>query len=131
MFVAWSPIRSMFFEQKRRCAQLHHVREQIAEDRVLQRVEVGVSLPDVVRALGVAPDICVEHVLQQFERNPGHVPEADDGARDPRLAADLDRALGDVFGEIADPLQIAGDVNGPDQLAQVEAPTFRAYRVAT
>ena len=46
--------------------------------------------------------------------------EADDGARDARLDADLDRALGDVLGEIADPLEIACDANGADDLAQVD-----------
>ena len=51
--------------------------------------------------------------------------EADDGARNPRLGADLDRALGDVLGEIADPFEIAGDPNGSDQLAQVDR-----YRLA-
>jgi hypothetical protein len=40
-------------------------------------------------------------------------------ARDSRLGGDLHRALGDVLGEIADPLQIAGDANGPEKLAQV------------
>ena len=34
--------------------------------------------------------------------------------------ADLDRALGDVLGEIADPFEIARDPNGADDLAQVD-----------
>ena len=33
--------------------------------------------------------------------------------------ADLDRALGDVLGQIPDPLEVARDPNGPDDLAQV------------
>ena len=36
------------------------------------------------------------------------------------LGADPDRALGDILGEIADPLQIAGDANRPDQLPEVD-----------
>ena len=34
--------------------------------------------------------------------------------------ADLERALGDVLGEVAHPLKIAGDPNGADDLAQVD-----------
>ena len=49
-----------------------------------------------------------------------HVLDADDGARNPEFEADLDRALGDVLGQISDPLEIAGDANGADDLAQVD-----------
>jgi len=51
--------------------------------------------------------------------------EADDRARNPRPGADLDRALGNVLGEIADPFEIARDADRPDQLAQVDR-----YRLA-
>ena len=37
----------------------------------------------------------------------------------PRLRTDLHRALGDVLGEVADPLEVAGDPNGADQLAKI------------
>ena len=99
---------------------LHHVGQQIAEHRIFQRVEIGVALPDLARPLGVALRVGVEHVLHQLGRDLVHVPEADDGARNARFGADLDRALGDVLGEIADPLEIAGDPDGADQLAQVD-----------
>ena len=36
------------------------------------------------------------------------------------LGADLDRALGDVLGEVAHPLEIARDPDGADDLAQVD-----------
>ena len=36
------------------------------------------------------------------------------------MGADLDRALGDVLGEIADPLEVAGDADGADQFAQID-----------
>ena len=45
--------------------------------------------------------------------------EANDGVREPRLGTDLYCPLGDVFGEIADPLKVAGDADGPDYLAQI------------
>ena len=99
---------------------LHHVGQEIAEHRVFEGVEIDVALPDLARALGVALGVGVEHVLHQFGRDLVHVLEADDGARNPRLGADLDRALGDVLGEVADPLEIAGDADGADQLAQID-----------
>ncbi len=46
--------------------------------------------------------------------------EADDLAPGARLAADLERTLGDVLGEIADPFEIAGDADRADDLAQVD-----------
>ena len=117
----------------------HHVGEQVAEHPILQRVEFGVALPDRAGALDVALRIGVEHVLQQFGRDFVHVLEADDRARQSRLDADPDRALGDVLGEIADALEIAGDADRADDLAQVHrhrlaardgedrrAPRFRA-----
>ena len=48
------------------------------------------------------------------------MPEADDGARHTRLDADLDRALGDVFGEIAHAFEIARDADGADELPKVD-----------
>ena len=33
---------------------------------------------------------------------------------------ELDRALGDILGEIADPLEVAGDADGADQLPEVD-----------
>ena len=94
--------------------------KQIAEHRIFERVEFGVPLPDVERPLDVALGVGVEHVLHQFGREFVHVLDADDGARRPAFHADLERALGDVLGEIADPLEIAGDPNGADDLAQVD-----------
>ena len=99
---------------------LHHVGQEIAEHRILERVEVDVALPDLARPLGVALRVGVEHVLHQFGRDLVHVLEADDGARNPGFGADLDRALGDVLGEVADPLEIARDANGADQFAKID-----------
>ena len=46
--------------------------------------------------------------------------QADDRARHPRFDADLERALGDVLGEVADPLEVAGDADRADDLAQID-----------
>ena len=67
----------------------HHVGQQVAEHRVLERVELRVVLPHRARALDVALRIGVEHVLHQLGGDVVHVLEADDGARHPRLEADL------------------------------------------
>ena len=37
-----------------------------------------------------------------------------------RFGANLERTLGDVLGEIADSLEIAGDANGADELPEVD-----------
>ena len=127
MLVAWSPIRSMFFEQNSRWAQngdvariFHHVGEEIAKHRVLERVELGVALPHRARALGVALGIGVEHVLQQLGRDVVHVAGGRRSRAAPRFDADLQRALGDVLGEVADPLEVAGDADRADDLAQID-----------
>ena len=99
---------------------LHHVGQKVAEHRILQRVEFDVALPDRARALGIALRVGVEHVLHQLGGDVVHVLQADDRARHARFGADLDRALGDVLGEIADPLEIAGDADRADDLAQVD-----------
>ncbi len=79
---------------------LHHMREQIAEHRVFERVEIDVARPHIERPLDVALGVGVEHVLHQFGRELIHVLDADDRARDPGFDADLDRTLGDVLGQI-------------------------------
>ena len=40
------------------------------------------------------------------------------GTRD--SGANLDRALRNVLGEVADPFEVAGDADGADQLAQID-----------
>ena len=99
---------------------LHHVGQEVAKHRVFERVEVDVALPHLARPLGVALRISVEHVLHQFGRDLVHVPDSDDCARDPGFDADLDGALGDVLGEVPDPLEIAGHADDPDQLPEID-----------
>ena len=84
-----------------------------------KRVEIDVALPDVERPLDVALGVGVEHVLHQFGGEIVHVLDADNGPRHPRFDADLDRAPGDVLGQIPHPLEVARDPNGADDLAQV------------
>ena len=69
---------------------------------------------------GVALRIGVEHVLQLHGGDVMHRLEADDGARNARLPGDLGRALGDIFREVANPLDIGGNADRADDLAQVD-----------
>ena len=107
---------------------LHHVGQQIAEHRILERVEFDVALPDRAGALDVALGVGVEHVLQQFGGDVVHMLEADDLRAAARLAADLERTLGDVLGEIADAFEIAGDADRADDLAQIDRHRLAARR---
>ena len=116
----------MFFEQNKRWAQSVMLRgssiicvRRSRNTEVLQRVEIDVPLPDVARPLDVALGIGVEHVLHQFGREIVHVLDADDRVRAAAFHADLERAPGDVLGEISDPLEIARYPNRADDLAQV------------
>ena len=46
--------------------------------------------------------------------------EADDRARHAGLDGDLERALGDVLGEVADAFEVAGDADRADDFAQID-----------
>src|SRR5271165_304316 len=72
---------------------LHHVRQQITEDRVFQGVKVGVPLPHLARPLDVALGIGVEHVLHEFSCHFVHVLDVDDGAGNARFDAILTERL--------------------------------------
>ncbi len=49
-----------------------------------------------------------------------HVLDADDGAGNSGFDANLERALGNVLGQVTHPLEIAGDSNGADDFPQVD-----------
>ena len=46
--------------------------------------------------------------------------EADDRARNRCLRTDLHRAFRDILGQVTDSLEVAGDADGDDELAQVD-----------
>jgi len=119
------PLDVLGAEQKVRAERdiawiLHHVREEVAEHGILKRVEVDVELPDLPRPFRITLGVCVEHVLQEFGRVLVHMPEADDRAGNSQFRANLDRALRDVLGEVADPFEVSGHANGANQLAEVD-----------
>ena len=59
------------------------------------------------RLVGIALGVGVEHVLELAQRQLDHVAEPDQQRLRMALAGDRQRPLGDVLGEIADPLEIA------------------------
>src|ERR1700730_3550434 len=75
--------------------------------------------PNPTRARGIALGISVEHVIQKNRRRFMHRPKPDGGARYVPLRVDLDRALGDVLGEVPNPCEIAGKADGGDDLAEI------------
>ena len=127
MLVAWSPIRSTFFEQNSRWAQNEMLRGSsimwVRRSRNTESSSASISASrshTVPRALGVALGVGVEHVLHQLGGDVVHVAQADDRARHPRFDADLQRPFGDVLGQVADPLEVAGDPDRADDLAQID-----------
>ena len=127
MLVAWSPMRSMFLAQNSRWMQnadvariLHHVGQELAEQRVVDGVDLLVAAPHRERLGDVAPRVGVEHVLELGEHQLGHVLDAAHHLLRLELAVEHHDALGDVLGEIADPLEIVGDAQRADDLAQVD-----------
>src|ERR1700722_284595 len=97
----------------------HHVGQEVAEHRILERVQLDVALPNGTGALDVALRVSVEHVLQQFGRHFVHMLEADDRPRYARFDPDPDRALGDVLGKVAYAFEIAGDADRAYDFTQV------------
>ncbi len=98
---------------------LHHVREQLPEQGVVHGVDLLVVAPHGERLVGVAFHVAVEHVLELAERQVGHVLEARHQALGVVLPGDGKGALGDVLGEVADALEITGDLQHGHDVAQV------------
>src|SRR5436190_11551501 len=99
---------------------LHHVGQQLAKERGVQRVDSAVGPPHLERRGVVAVAIgradiseLIAHARRQRSKARR---DLDRGG----LLADGNDALGDVLGQIADALQIAGDADGRHDLAQVD-----------
>ena len=89
---------------------LHHEGQQLAEDLLLQRVDLVVLAAHPARQLGVAADERVEALLHHALRQLGHARQVDVGL-ELGLPVQLDRALGDVDGLVADALEVGGDLH--------------------
>ena len=98
---------------------LHHEGEEVAEDAVFQRVEFGVAHPHGAGAFDVAMGVGVEHVFEEERGCFVHRLQADGGPRHARFGCDDDGAFRDVLGKVADTLEIGGDADRGDDLAQI------------
>jgi hypothetical protein len=99
---------------------LHHVGQELAEERRVERIDMAVALPDVERTLEVVLRIGVEHVLELLHDEIGDVLHADDDLLGLEAVRDGENALGAVLRHVADALEIARDADRRDDLAQVD-----------
>ena len=88
---------------------LHHVGEQDAEHRAVQRVHLVVAQADLAAGRGVAADERLERVGQHLARQPRHLDDLGLGRDRPALVQPLGR-LGDVDRVVAHPLEVVGDL---------------------
>src|SRR5438132_14308257 len=100
----------------------HHVGQQLAEDLLLQRVHLGVLGADLARQLGVPTDEGVQALLDHALGPLGH-PRQVDVRLELRFLVQLERALGDVYRLVADPLEVGHDFH--DRSNEAEVPRRR------
>ena len=97
----------------------HHVGQQLAEQRIVHGVDALIVTPHRVGLVGVALGVGVQHVLELAERQLHHVLETSHQGLGMVLAGHGQRPLGDVLAQIADALQVAGDLQHRHDVAQV------------
>ncbi len=89
----------------------HHVGEHFAEQRLVVFVDFLVARPHLAGGLRLQRGIGVQHALELRGDEAAHARDA--LQRRPRLdLVDQLHALGDVLGEIADALELGGDLRG-------------------
>ncbi len=97
---------------------LHHEGQQLAEDLLLEGVHLGVFPAHPPGQLGVAGHEGVQALLHHPLGPIGHARQVDVGL-ELRLLVQLQRALGDVDGLVADALEIGDDLHGGGDEAQI------------
>ncbi len=98
----------------------HHVGQQLAEQGRAHGVDFLVAFPDRERLVQVATRIAVEHLLELAQHQGGHVLDAAQQPLRMEVAVDGGHALGDVLGEVADPLEVVAQPQRAHDLAQVD-----------
>ena len=97
---------------------LHHIGQELAEDRIVERIDFLVRTPHFEGPRCILAGIGVEHVLQLLLCERAHPLEpGDDLAR--QAVGHRMGALRQVLGQIADPLEIGGDPDRRHHLAQI------------
>ena len=97
----------------------HHVREQDAEERVVERIHVIVGLADFAAQRAVGPNEGIECITQHTARAARHVLDFRVGNDGRTKREEPEGRLRDVYRVITDPLQIARDLDGADDEAEV------------
>ena len=96
--------------QKRDAARIfHHVGEQFAEQRHAHRVDFLVAPPHVHRLVDVARRIGIQHALELGQHQRAHMLDAADQLQRRIFAVQVEHALADILGKVADPLDLVGD----------------------
>jgi hypothetical protein len=111
----------------------HHKGEQIADNRVLQCVEVRIAHPNTARAFSIPLRISIERIPQKSGRQFMHRPKPDNATRYAQLRFDPYNPLGNILGEIANALEIAWNSNSRDDFAKIRRQRLppRDRRIAT
>ena len=97
---------------------LHHVSEKLAEDLRIVGVDHAIAFDDFARALGVGGHESIQRIADHRLDNLGHARQPDIGL-ERRLHVELDHALADVYAQVADALQVGGELERDGDKAQV------------
>src|SRR5205085_8335445 len=97
---------------------LHHQGEQIVEQLVVERVEEEVGLDDRLRLSNVSVDEGVERGAELILAELGQLGQVVD-RRQRRRLVQVERALGDVHGQIAHALEVHHDLERGGDEAQI------------
>jgi hypothetical protein len=83
-------------------------------------IDLFVALPYRERLVQVMADVAVEHLLELAQHQCRHVLDAAQKLLRMKVAGDRRHALGDVLGEVADPLEVVGQAQRAHDLAQID-----------
>ena len=126
MLVAWSPMRSRFLATRMssnggedHAGIVHHVSEQFAEDLVAKLIDLIVALAErFAPKLDVAADHGIRAVADHSLGKLAHARQIDVGLH-VRMAKDAHGGLRDVYGLVADALEVAVDAGNGQEKAQI------------
>jgi hypothetical protein len=99
---------------------LHHISQQLAEQRRTDGVDLLVAVPHRQRFLDVMAGVAVEHLLELAEDHGAHMLDAADQLGRMKFAVESHHPLADVLGKIADTFEVVGDAQRPDDFPQVD-----------
>ncbi len=101
-----------------RARVFHHVSEKLAEQAVVDLVNLVVLVPHRFGQFGISARIGVQHLLELAQRHLAHAGQRL-GEPDGRLAVQDQSPLGDILGKVTDPLQFRRGLDRGQGLAEV------------